>query len=117
MQVEPTNIPGKSHVQQVQSSPPVQNPIAVKDENEVKKKEKPPELSQTMELAVELQENLKALHNVDLRFSVHAASGRTMVTVTDEETGKVVREIPPHELLNLAAKLEEMMGLIFDQKA
>jgi flagellar protein FlaG len=39
-----------------------------------------------------------------------------MVTVVDESTGKVVREIPSQELLDLAAKIDEMVGMIFDQK-
>jgi len=47
---------------------------------------------------------------------VHQASGVVMVTVTDESTGEVIREIPPSEVLDLAARLEEMVGLLFDQK-
>jgi len=52
---------------------------------------------------------------VELQFSVNEASGRTVVTVTDAQTGEVIREIPPSEQLNLAARLEEMIGLLFDQ--
>ena len=63
-----------------------------------------------------VQKSLDLLHNVDLRFSVHKSSGQIMVTVTDESTGKVVREIPPKEVLNFAAKFDEMVGLIFDQQ-
>jgi len=114
MLVEPTSIQGKS---QVQPSPPVQDAAAVRNENESRKKEPTPDLSQTMALAAELKQNLKSLHNVDLHFSVHSDSGKTMVTVTDEDTGEVVREIPSKELLNISAKLEEMMGLLFDQRA
>jgi uncharacterized FlaG/YvyC family protein len=39
-----------------------------------------------------------------------------MVTVKDETTGDVIRQIPPAEILDLATRLEEMIGLIFDQK-
>jgi flagellar protein FlaG len=39
-----------------------------------------------------------------------------MVTVVNEDTGEVIREIPSRELLDLAAKLEEAIGLIFDKK-
>ena len=56
------------------------------------------------------------MHAMDLHFSVHEASGQTIVRVVDETTGEVVREIPSTEMLNLAAKLDEMIGLIFDQK-
>ncbi len=68
-------------------------------------------------LVADAQRNMDFMHGKNLNFSVHAASGRTMISVTDETTGQIVREIPSREMLNLAVKLEEMMGLIFDQKA
>lgn len=67
------------------------------------------------ELAADVQNNLKLMHNVDLQFSVHKASGQMIVVVRDESTGKVIREIPAKEVLNLAAKFEEMVGMILDK--
>ena len=52
-----------------------------------------------------------------LTIQVHNATGDIMVKVISEEDGKVIREIPPHELLNLAAKMEEMMGTLFNENA
>lgn len=77
---------------------------------------KPVELSQIAEVAMDLQNKMQVLHNVDLNFSVHEASGKIMVTVVNEDTGEVIREIPSRELLELATKLEEAIGLIFDKK-
>lgn len=54
--------------------------------------------------------------DVGLDFSVHGDTGRIQVSVTDKQTGEVIREIPPEGVLNLMAKLEEMMGILFDQK-
>jgi flagellar protein FlaG len=68
------------------------------------------------ELTENLQAGLRMIHDVDLNFSIHESSGRIMVTVKEASTGQVIREIPPRELLNLAAKLDEMMGLIFDER-
>jgi flagellar protein FlaG len=68
------------------------------------------------EAAGNLQSTLNLIHNVDLQFSIHQASGRVMVTVKDASTGKVLREVPPQELLDLAAKMDEMIGLIFDKR-
>ena len=111
-------------------SMPVKNPdtlppanIAVKSSDPTETKEKPAEekktvdLSQAAEVAVDLQNKMRVLHNVDLTFSVHEASGKIMVTVVEEETGKIIRVIPPEELLDLAVKLEEAIGLMFDKKA
>jgi flagellar protein FlaG len=39
------------------------------------------------------------------------------VTVLDKDTGDMIREVPPDEVLDLMAKIDEMMGVVFDQKA
>lgn len=55
--------------------------------------------------------------DVGLNFSVDTDTGRVKVSVTDKETGDVIREIPPEQVLNLMAQLDEMMGILFDKKA
>ena len=62
-----------------------------------------------------LEKDIELIHNVGLRFSVHKPTGRTVIKVIDKETKETVREIPSEEVLNLAAKLDEMMGMIFDK--
>lgn len=50
----------------------------------------------------------------DLVFTVHEETGRSVVTVSDAESGKVVRQIPSEETLKLAEKLEEFKSLLVD---
>lgn len=66
----------------------------------------------------DLQASLEMLQqkNTHLDFSVHEKTDRIVVRITDQETGDVIREIPSEEFLNLAAKLQEMVGLMFDMK-
>jgi flagellar protein FlaG len=66
----------------------------------------------------DLQASLEMLQqkNTHLDFSVHEKTDRIMVRITDQDTGDVIREIPSEEFLNLAAKLQEMVGLMFDMK-
>lgn len=52
----------------------------------------------------------------DLKIQVDEKTGKIFVKVTSQETGKVIREIPPEELLDLAARIEEMTGILFDEK-
>lgn len=66
-------------------------------------------------LTEEVHRKLGTIHSVDLQFSIHEGSGRLAVTVMDSMTGEVIREIPPSEILDLAARLDEMIGLLFDQ--
>ncbi len=96
-------------------SPPVQARLpATPSSQEVKKPVKEPDPSQVAELLQGVQKNLNILHNTDLQFTVHEASGKIQVTVIEESSGKIIREIPPSELLRLAAKFDEMVGMIFD---
>ena len=69
------------------------------------------------EQAVEkLEKTLSELKHNKLEFTVHEKTGRTIVKVVDQDTGDVIKELPPEELLDLAAKLEEMSGVLFDRK-
>lgn len=68
-----------------------------------------------MAMTEAFNQKLKMIHNVDLHFSVHEGSGQILVKVMNAGTDEVIREIPPSEMLDLAARLDEMIGLIFDR--
>ncbi len=63
-----------------------------------------------------IEQDLSLLHNVGISFSLHKETGRTMVRVFDKETDTLIREIPPEEFLDLAAKIHEMVGVLFDKR-
>jgi len=91
---------------------------SVAQNSETKKAiQKQEDMAEVAETAADLAEGLNIIHNVDLQFQVHKRSGRVIVTVKDENTGEVIREIPHKEVLDLAAKMDEMIGLIFDQRS
>ena len=115
MRVEPITASVKSEAPAVQARLPAEQATNQKDK-EVQQPVKSLDLPDLEELAADVLKNLNIMHNVDLQFSLHKASGQMMVTVIDESTGKVVREIPSREILELAAKMDEMVGMIFDQK-
>ena len=78
-----------------------------------------PDPDATASLAAEVadvQNDLQMSSDVDLNFSVNQGSGDVVVTVRDGSTGKVIREIPPEEMRNLASKIDQMAGLILDRK-
>jgi uncharacterized FlaG/YvyC family protein len=69
------------------------------------------------QLLEEIQSHLQSM-NISLSFSTYGENGENIaVVVSDKETGKVVREIPPKELQNLYMKLGELVGLIFNDAA
>lgn len=47
-----------------------------------------------------------------LQFTVDEASGRTVVKVTDSETGDLIRQIPAEEVLVISRAIAESMGKV-----
>jgi flagellar protein FlaG len=115
MLIEPITISGKSIDPLAQARLPAVKGEPQRAEDSVKTK-KESGLYDIAGVIADAQKNLNMIHNVNLTFTVHEASGEIMITVRDESTGELIREIPPSEVLNLAAKLDEMIGLVFDQK-
>lgn len=55
--------------------------------------------------------------NRRLSFSMNEKLGRVVVKVIDNDTDKVVREIPPVELQHCYERIREVLGLLFDKSA
>ncbi|HHU83371.1 MAG TPA: flagellar protein FlaG [Firmicutes bacterium] len=59
------------------------------------------------------------IFNKRLRFEVHEETERIMVKILEKRTGntdEVIREIPPERVLDMLARLEEMIGLLIDER-
>ncbi|MFS8524390.1 MAG: flagellar protein FlaG, partial [Limnochordales bacterium] len=54
--------------------------------------------------------------NKRLQFLVHETTGRIYVKVIDRETEEVIREIPPEKILDLVGRIQELVGLLVDEK-
>lgn len=63
----------------------------------------------------ELNKFLQLL-NSDLQFVVHEKTKKLMVQVIDTTNHKVLKEFPPHELLDTIAKIRDYVGLLLDKK-
>lgn len=68
-----------------------------------------------------LQEELERLNQVTrifdrrMNFLLHEGSDRIMVQVIDAETDTVIREVPPHEILDIISKMQNMIGVFLDE--
>lgn len=49
-------------------------------------------------------------------FLIHEETKRIMVQIIDQETGKILNEIPPEKILDLVARIQELVGLLVDEK-
>ncbi|MDQ0157101.1 flagellar protein FlaG [Robertmurraya andreesenii] len=55
-------------------------------------------------------------HYTSLNFKMHEDLDRYYVEVIDQDTKKVIREIPERELLDMYAKMTHFLGLFIDKK-
>ena len=100
------------------STPPPQ-PQDLKPQTVRPKTEQPREgpAQVDMESAVKRLKDVAAQHDINLNFSVHKATGRTVIKVVDANTNKVVRELPPEQILDLMVSIEEMNGQLVSTTA
>lgn len=76
----------------------------------------PIELPELERLAESISRFVKSM-NRDLTFSVHEASGHTVVTVLDGETKEVIRQIPSEEFLRMSEAVASGRSVLIDTEA
>ena len=64
---------------------------------------------------VELNEAMVS-RNQSVLFSTDAATGKDVVRVSNKTTGELIRQMPSVEALKAMQNIDQMMGLIFNQK-
>jgi flagellar protein FlaG len=70
------------------------------------------------ELEAKISELNEAMvsRNQAVVFSTDAATGRDVVRVSNKSTGELIRQMPSVEALKAMQNIDQMMGLIFNQK-
>ena len=78
--------------------------------------EAPVEAGQVAALAEELNQ---AFSQIDGNFSVSVddATGMVVVRITDAETGEIVKQVPPQQLLDASVSVEKIIGLLVNDQA
>ena len=65
----------------------------------------------------ELNAYTSKIGSTRITFVVDAETGKSVVEVRDKETGELIRQVPPEELLRLISNLKGATGLIFSGSA
>ncbi len=55
--------------------------------------------------------------NFDISFSRDDKTDSLVVTLTDRDSGEMIRQFPPEEILSLKSHLRRALGLVFDHMA
>ena len=70
----------------------------------------------------DLEESVKKLNDtanafqLSLRFQMHQESERWMVQVIDVVQDEIIREIPPEQVLNVVAQIQDLIGILLDAR-
>lgn len=55
--------------------------------------------------------------NRNLKVSVHKDTGQLVVRVTDPDSGKLIRQLPPEQLLDAEVNIKKVIGLFVNDRA
>jgi flagellar protein FlaG len=60
---------------------------------------------------------LEELYNGELRIEFDKEADMKVVRIVDRDNGEVIKEIPPESMVELSKKINEMIGILFDEMA
>ena len=117
----PHNMPIKNNSEQVTNPIQKDNPQSQQNKNETPKNTESVKakthytVGDIEKLVNELEKEMRQF-NRRLKFQVNESINRVVVKVIDNETDKVIREVPPEEIQNLIAHIRETIGLLYDHE-
>ncbi len=76
----------------------------------------PNEMRQSLQSAVKLLNDQVSTKAQGLGFSYDESIKTPVITVRNTATGQVVRQIPSEDVLRIAHKLDELKGILFNEK-
>jgi len=69
-----------------------------------------------LEEAIEHSNKIIFSDDNKFEFKIHERTGRMMVKLVDNETGEVIKEIPPEKILDLVASIWDLVGILVDER-
>lgn len=101
-----------------QSTIEVQKLIKVSpaESNDTSKKIEAKINQQELSLSIDRANKVLFKNNTHLKFQIHEKTREVMVKIINDESGEVLKEIPPEKMLDMVAKLWEIAGIFVDEK-
>jgi flagellar protein FlaG len=79
-------------------------------------KQKAPVDPEVLQKAVEQLQTAAQLVYVSLSFKVDTDNNKVQVIVKNQDTGEVIREIPPSDVIKAASQMQDLVGILMDAK-
>ncbi len=68
-------------------------------------------------VAEQLKKVVEVASGKNLRFDIYEESKQFFVTIRDQETDEVIKQLPSEEILELQQRMEKIVGSMVDQEA
>ncbi len=92
-------------------------PTAARTQSDTENKPTAPIDRATLEQAVaKVSEDIQA-HDTNLKFEIDDSTDRVIVKVIEKDSGEVIRQFPPKEVLELAKFFNSSKGLLLKEQA
>jgi flagellar protein FlaG len=70
-----------------------------------------------MNILKEKLEKLSKLFRSEAQFTFDRDIDKVIVKIKDKDTGEIIRQIPPEVAIKIAKKVDELIGILFDELA
>ena len=98
-----------------QTTAPVQA-VAARQSAQSVKTTPEPSIEDVNKAVQKVQEAVQSMAS-SLRFFVDEKTGKTVVTLSDAETGEIIRQMPSKEMIELSRNIDRLQGMLLKQKA
>jgi flagellar protein FlaG len=105
----------KEAAKAVEETSNAENAVRLGDDNKVQSSEEF-NASEINNLVSSANQLVDAVSNNKVNFQYDESKEQHIVLVRDIDTNEVIREIPPKEMLDLLKNLEDITGIIYDNK-
>ncbi len=72
--------------------------------------------TETVQKKIDSMNKLFEINNTSMKFNLHEETDRYYVQIRDQNTQKVIKEIPTKDFLDLIGRVMDYVGLLFDKK-
>lgn len=87
-----------------------------KASEEPKKQQEDLDLPKAMDSLKKTFERLSRFFKTEAQFTIERELNMIIIKIKDRDTGEIVRQIPPEVAVKIAKNLQELMGILFDEK-
>jgi len=87
-----------------------------KASEEPKKQQEDLDLSKAMDSLKRTFERLSRFFKTEAQFTIERELNMIIIKIKDRDTGEIVRQIPPEVAVKIAKNLQELIGILFDEK-